>query len=378
MADAPRRNSDAPRPRDREPEDRDRDDRDDRGYDDPRYESTYDDPRYDDDYADRDDADRPRRRRRPAADRREEHGVVYADRGAWGPAAIKRISWGAIFAGAVIALVTQLALNLLGASIGFGAIDPATEANPFSGLGTGTGIWLAVSTIIALLLGGFVASRLAGMPDRLDGILHGVVTWGLVTIVTLYLMTSAVGRVLNVATGIVGQGIQLAGQGIQAVAPGALDEVQQQLQQEGISVEELTDDLIDQLSQAVTPGAEAEVDDSELRQAIEQLSEPGSDAADRQAVVDLLVARTDMSEAEAQQTVQEYEQQFQQTRQQAQQVSQQVQQQAVQIGDTAAEVMSRAALWAFIAMVVGVIAAAIGGALGVPKDLRTAPAVRRE
>ncbi len=292
------------------------------------------------------------------------------------PATIKRISWGAIFAGTVIALVTQLGLNLLGASIGFGAIDPATEADPFSGLGTGTGIWLAITTIIALLIGGYVASRLAGMPDRTDGILHGVVTWGLVTLVTIYLMTSAVGRILNTATGVVGQGLQLAGQGVTAVAPAAAQEAEQQLEQRGISLDALVDDAINQVQQAVT--GDAPENGSELDQAIQQLSEPGSDAADREAVVDLMVERTDMTEAEARQQVQQYQQQFQQARQQAQQTGQQFQQRATQIGDQVAAAMSSAALWAFIAMVVGAISAAIGGAIGVPRDLPASAAVRRE
>lgn len=164
------------------------------------------------------------------------------------PAAIRRISWGAIFAGAIIALVTQLALSLLGASIGLGTAESATGGETFAGFNTAAGIWMAISSIVALLGGGYVASRLAGMPDRTDGILHGIVTWGLVTIVAAFFTTVTLGGMLDPA----------------------------------------------------------------------------------------------------------------------------------EIGQTAGPNVSTAALWGFIAMVVGAISAAVGGAIGVPRDLPASAAVRRE
>ncbi|MCL5237856.1 MAG: hypothetical protein M1353_08420 [Nitrospirae bacterium] len=88
---------------------------------------------------------------------------------------LKRISWGAIFAGTIVALVIELTLSLLGMGIGLGVVNPATETNPLGGVGTGAGIWLAVSTLISLFAGGWVASRLAGFPRSSTGILHGPV-----------------------------------------------------------------------------------------------------------------------------------------------------------------------------------------------------------
>ena len=37
-----------------------------------------------------------------------------------------RISWGAIFAGAIIALATQLVLTLIGTAVGLATLNPAT------------------------------------------------------------------------------------------------------------------------------------------------------------------------------------------------------------------------------------------------------------
>ncbi len=211
------------------------------------------------------------------------------------PSAIKRVSWGAILAGSVVAIVTQIMLSLLGLAIGLATINPATETNPLGGLGTGTGIWLAVSTIIAFLIGGYVAARLSGLPRRQDGIWHGIVTWGFVSLLTLYLMTSAVGQLFNTATGLVGRGL--------TVLSGAAPAIEQRLP-ERVNVP--------------SPG--------QIQQQLPNV-----------------------------------------TPQQAQQMAQQ-----------AAASLSSAALWAFIAMVVGLAAAAGGGAMGTPRDMPASPAIRRE
>lgn len=49
----------------------------------------------------------------------------------------KRISWSAVFAGVLVATVTQLVLTLLGIGLGLSTIDPVQERNPTEGLGSG-------------------------------------------------------------------------------------------------------------------------------------------------------------------------------------------------------------------------------------------------
>lgn len=312
------------------------------------------------------------------------------------PAAIKRISWGAIFAGAFIALVVQLALGLLGLAIGLGAIDPATEANPLSGIGVGSGIWLAISTIIALFAGGYVAARMAGLPRRPDGILHGLVAWSLVTFLSFYLMTSAVGRVISGAAGVVGQGVQLLSQGVSAVDAPNVDLTLQEIKNEATqllrqteapglqpdSLEEQAQAALDQAQSAAQDAARTPSDaEQDLQNALDRLLSQAQDvvnAADREAVVNILIERTDMSRAQAEQTVDRYIQRIQQASQQVGQTAQSAQQTAVQAADSVTAALSSAAWWAFVAMVLGALAAAGGGAMGTPHDLPATPSVRRE
>src|SRR4030095_4824200 len=82
---------------------------------------------------------------------------------------INRISWGAVLAGVVVALVAQLILNMIGIGIGASTLDPgggAAENPSAQGFSIGAGIWLLVSGIVAALAGGFAAGRLSGQAQK--------------------------------------------------------------------------------------------------------------------------------------------------------------------------------------------------------------------
>ncbi|HEX9956287.1 MAG TPA: hypothetical protein VGA96_03490, partial [Fibrella sp.] len=116
-----------------------------------------------------------------------ERELVYPTRSVGRMDFMNRISWSAVFAGVLIAIVTQLLLTLLGLGVGLGTIDPVEESNPTAGLGMGSAIWYIVSSLISLFVGGWVAGRLASAPRLFDGIIHGILTWCVVTLLTIYL-----------------------------------------------------------------------------------------------------------------------------------------------------------------------------------------------
>lgn len=123
------------------------------------------------------------------------HGVVV-DHSA--TAALNKVSWGAIFAGVVIALAAQFLLNLLGVGLGAAVLDPATSDNPAaSTFSIAGGIWFVVAGIVAAFLGGYIASRLSGRPSKPTGGFHGLTTWAVTTLVVLYLLTTSVGALIG-------------------------------------------------------------------------------------------------------------------------------------------------------------------------------------
>src|SRR5690606_27787185 len=155
---------------------------------------------------------KPNRRRHMEEGR--EHTAADAGRTVHRPGVLaerRRISWGAILAGAVAALSVQLLLTLLGLSIGLWAVDPAQGQEGFQGLGIGAAIWALITFIIALYVGGWIAGRMSGLGSRFDGLLEGFLVWGLVTVVTFMLLTTAIGGIVGGAAGLAGDALQTAG-----------------------------------------------------------------------------------------------------------------------------------------------------------------------
>src|SRR5260221_1768784 len=112
----------------------------------------------------------------------------------------RRISWGAIIGGTIIALVTQITLSLLGIGIGASTIH-VQSGQTGSSLGSGSAVWLVLTILISLFAGGYVAGRLAGFPTKQEGMLHGLITFGLVTLLSLYFLTTALGAIIGGAGG---------------------------------------------------------------------------------------------------------------------------------------------------------------------------------
>ena len=116
---------------------------------------------------------------RPPIDTHAAVAVAATPEGA--PALPPRVSWGAIIAGAVVALAIGLMLNTLGVAVGATAVDAVGRDTPSATtFGIGAGLWLLVSNLIGLAVGGYVAGRLSGTADNTDAILHGRPsrTWG--------------------------------------------------------------------------------------------------------------------------------------------------------------------------------------------------------
>lgn len=320
------------------------------------------------------------------------------------PAVVRRISWAAVFAGVVIVLVTQLLLGLLGLGIGASTIDPVEERNPMAGLGQGAGVWFALSTLIALFAGGWAAGRLAGFPRKLDGTLHGVLTWGLATLLTVYLLTSAVGGLIGGTMRTLGSVAGAVGQGVAAVAPQAGEAIQAELDRRGIDWSDIRREARDLLRQTgrpeLQPGAIAtqaeqarqaargaiadatqnpQAANQELDSALDRLfnrAQAVASAADREAVINVLVARTNMTRDEAARTVDRWEASYQQARARVEQAREQASQQARETAAAAADRVSGAALWSFVALALGLAAAAIGGRVGTPRDAYAGVGVR--
>jgi len=255
------------------------------------------------------------------------------------------VSWGAIFAGIVVALVTQILLNLLGVGVGAATLDPAGGDNPeASTFSIVAGVWYVVSGIIASYLGGYVAARLSGKTSSSTGGWHGLTAWAATTLIVLYLLTTSIGSIVSgVFSGISSAVGGVAQTAATAAAPALaesnpLDAIGRQVRGTGNDPEALNQQAINAIYALVT-GDEAQAEQA------------------RQQAVDALARARNIPPEEAQRQVEQIEQQYRQT-------VDQVSNQATEAADTAATAVSTGAIAAFIGLLLGAIAAWFGGRSG--------------
>lgn len=299
------------------------------------------------------------------------------------PAQLRRISWQAIIGGIVITLALQLLLTVLGISIGVTVAPSArVQSNLAGNAGLVAGIWLIIISIISLFFGGWVSGRMSGLGRKSEGALHGFVTWGAATLLTVCLLTSAAGgmlsgmgklwsQVLPMGNPIVagqaefpgGMGVAMNNQQIGMNSPAKAD--WSSIRQEARSIAQ---------KNATTPTGRSSDETSnqsqgaasQLISSIDRMFSHGGNINqnDREAVVNLLVTQDNMNRDQANQTVDKWIQTYKQSRTGPAQNS----------GETSATVLQTAlaAGWGtFIALVLGLIAAMWGGSIGTASFLRT-------
>ncbi len=280
----------------------------------------------------------------------------------------KRISWGAIFAGVVMALVTQLAFSLLGFGLGASAFDPY-DTQSAGNWGIGTAIYTLLSVLVSLFIGGHVAGRLAGFPHQRDGILHGLVTFGLTTLVGFYLLTSGLGAIIGGAGSLISSVVSAAGQGAASAAPGLVNAAKQTLQNSGVDLSGIQGQ-VDELSHAAG-NPQNQASNADLMGLITRaFQNPGGvSATDHEALINAVMSRTGKSHSDAEQVVNGFEQTYKQAQAKAQQIADQAKAQAQQAADAARKGAAKGGFAATVALLLGALAAALGGRSGTPRDL---------
>lgn len=118
-----------------------------------------------------------------------------------------KISWPAIFSGALVTIISQLLFSLLGMGIGLSTIDPMQEQDPMRGLGTGTIIWWSVTMLISLFFGGLTTGKMYHSRSRTYLTWHGLLTWCTFTLFSFFLLTTSVGMLISGAGNIIGTAV---------------------------------------------------------------------------------------------------------------------------------------------------------------------------
>lgn len=277
-----------------------------------------------------------------------------------------RVSWGAIFAGTVVGIGVLLMLSLAGMAIGLSAADFGPGQDGFEGFTTGAGIWLVISQLIALAVGGFVAGRLAAVPKTTSTAFHGAAVWGLATLLMAYMATSAIGSAVNTAT----SAISSVASGVASVAPAAVpsqgtqNDIAAQTDQIVSSV--LSDREKNRATDAVQNSAQNVASgDATVGEAVRNVTNTlfgrggviGDD--DRQQAINEYARRTGVSQAEAAETVGNIQTQVESFANNAPATINNV-------ATEATDALATAAFWGFVASLLGLVAAIVAATMGRP------------
>ncbi len=139
----------------------------------------------------------------------------------------RHMEWNGIWTGylAFVGFAVLLVSFVLG--IGFSTLNPAV-ASSWAGVGSGTMVWGVVMLLAATFLGAWVAGR-TPRTSRQDGMMRGMVLWGMILATMLWVAGGAAGVALSTAGG-------LAGSALSTVAGSHAAAVQSTLQANGISL----------------------------------------------------------------------------------------------------------------------------------------------
>lgn len=175
-----------------------------------------------------------------------------------------KVSWGGIWGGVLLAVGLLILLTALGVAVGVSAVQPGeTEA---STLGTGAGIWAAISLLLALFIGGFAATRLGAITDRATGFFEGALVWVVSILLMGYFAGSGVGLLAGGAFKMIGGASQAIGSVMQSQGGGS----------GGVDVSGSVDQILQRLRDPSTAQQVAQVTgmpESEVRQSLQSTAQ---------------------------------------------------------------------------------------------------------
>ena len=279
-------------------------------------------------------------------------------------------SWGAIFAGAVVAVSLSLILLTLGAGLGFASVSPWSDqglsASAFTVAST---IWLIVTQWLSAAAGGYIAGRLRHrwLATHTHEVFfrdtaHGLVTWAVATLFATAVVAGSATSVLGGAVHAVGRTAAAGGETAATMGRSELRGERNSIGPDSIGAPSFVYDL-DKLfrGNASSNSTGNGQDHAAADDAREQVMHIGTTIAmsgavsdeDRQYIAYLVATKAGISTDEAKQRVNTFIQSVKDASEQAKAVV-----------DEARKSAATAALYTALALLIGAFIASVSAAIG--------------
>jgi hypothetical protein len=266
------------------------------------------------------------------------------------------VSWAAVFAGAFVAAAMSLILLSLGTGLGLSSVSPWSGVGASaSAIGSAAILWLILMQFMSSSLGGYLAGRLRTKWANVHtdevyfrDTAHGFLVWAVGLVITVTFLASAAASMMGVAAHTGSAGVSRAGGS--AIASGAATE-ERPMDPNAYFIDTLFRSNPDPA--AVNSGTVANperVDGSTRSEAAlifaNGLRQGNFPAADKSYLVNLVAAKTGVSESEADKRVSS------------------AFVEAQQAADTARKALAHLSLWLFAALLIGAFCASFAATIG--------------
>lgn len=277
-----------------------------------------------------------------------------------------KLTWSAIWGGAVAALGIWVLLYAFGLALGLSTMEPS-DPSSFKSSGIFTGVWGLVAPLIALFVGGVVSGRGSGAMTRTGGALHGLVMWGVTTLAGVYLIASlaqgVVGSVASMGRSAVEAGTGVV-RGVANNAGGAADVAKQF----GLNADDALQPVNQRLQAEGKPTVTPQQLETAAKGVVQQAVQSGR--IDRELLVNQIAQSTSLGRPDAEDLANRVETQFNEAKAQASQRLNSAAQAAQQGALKAADATGKAFWGIFGALLLGMISGIVGATVGVSRRQR--------
>lgn len=276
------------------------------------------------------------------------------------------VSWGAVFAGMVTAIALQIGLAQLCVSLGLAMYSPFDRNEPTGAIAMTTIIAWVICALIGLFLGGWVAGRLAHFQSRTIAGLHGALVWATGAVVASATVALTVALLAGGTAKVAGDAMQAAATGAGAIGSSAASAV-------APSWDAVRDQIKEGSAKVATAAKEGNLetrfaDQSRLMDLLgrffvtDRAQRPAG--AEKEELAGLVAAQLGIGKEAAVKTLDQWERSWDASVAKFNEAQETAKQKAMEAAAAAKKYTASAAGISFGLMLVGLVAAIIGGIFG--------------